>query len=140
MGNRMILIPSSNVGADQSFYRLIHRTFTKLQILLPGETAAPNTPSGKTGTPLAQSANVPFDVIVNSVDANWNVVSGSTDAIAFTSTSGDFYVVSDPTQPSLSGGTVTASVMFISGGSATITASDATDNTKTSNTSPTITF
>jgi copper(I)-binding protein len=111
-----------------------------LQILLPGETAAPNTPSGKTGTPLAQSANVPFDVIVNSVDANWNVVSGSTDQIAFTSTSGDFYMVSDPEQPSLSGGTVTATVEFISGGSATITANDATDGSKTANTSPTITF
>src|SRR5260221_14599909 len=30
--------------------------FTKLQLLVPGETAAPVTPSGKTGTPTARTA------------------------------------------------------------------------------------
>jgi hypothetical protein len=136
-----VLVPNSSLPAGpNAFFALVKRTFTKLQILLPGETAAPNTPSGKTGTPIAQSAGVAFDVIVNAVDANWNVVNVSNDQIAFTSTSGDFLVVSTPTQPSLSGGTVTASVDFLSGGSATITASDATDNTKTSDTSPTVTY
>src|SRR5258708_6076430 len=49
---------------------------TKLQILLPGEVAAPGTGTGKTGAaPTAQAAGVAFNVTVNSVDANWNVVS-----------------------------------------------------------------
>src|ERR1041384_3892969 len=34
-------------------------SYTRIQILLPGETAAPGTPSGKTGTPRAQTAGVP---------------------------------------------------------------------------------
>ena len=136
-----VLVPNSSLPAGpNAFFALVKRTFTKLQILLPGETAAPNTPSGKTGTPLAQSAGVPFDVIVNAVDANWNVVNVSNDQIAFTST-GDFLVVSTQTQPSLSGGTVTATVEFMTGsGSATITASDATDNTKTADTSSSISY
>src|SRR6185503_14829710 len=48
---------------------------TKLQVLLPGETAAPGTPTGKTGTPLAQTAGTAIanGIVVNAVDANWNL-------------------------------------------------------------------
>ena len=49
--------------------------FAKLQVLVPGETAAPGSATGKTGTPTAQTAGTPFNVTVNAVDANWNVVS-----------------------------------------------------------------
>ncbi len=49
-------------------------TATKLQILLPGETAAPGTSTGKTGTPYAWVAGVSSKVIVNVVDSNWNIV------------------------------------------------------------------
>src|SRR5207245_2770818 len=48
--------------------------FTKLQLLAPGETAAPGTGSGKTGTPTAQTAGTAFNVTVNAVDANWNLI------------------------------------------------------------------
>src|SRR5688500_19471015 len=43
----------------------------KLQILLPGETAAPGTVTGKTGTPTPFIAGLSTRVIVNVVDANW---------------------------------------------------------------------
>src|SRR5439155_14030987 len=49
--------------------------FVKLQLLLPGETAAPGTGAGKTGLPAAQTAGGSYSVTVNAVDANWNVVS-----------------------------------------------------------------
>ncbi len=58
---------------------------TKLQLLLPGETAAPGTTTGKTGTPLTQSAGTPFTVIVNAVDANWNLVAATTTIVHFVS-------------------------------------------------------
>src|SRR5439155_21266217 len=47
--------------------------FVKLQLLVPGETAAAGTAAGKTGTPTAQSAGVAFNVTVNAVDTNWNL-------------------------------------------------------------------
>src|SRR5262249_30285952 len=50
-------------------------TLAKLQVLTPGETAAPGSSSGKTGTPMAQTAGTAFTVTVNSVDANWNLIS-----------------------------------------------------------------
>jgi hypothetical protein len=45
--------------------------FSKLQLLAPGETAAPGSATGKTGTPVAQTAGTSFNVTVNAVDANW---------------------------------------------------------------------
>ena len=48
--------------------------FVKLQVLLPGETAAPGTASGKTGTPTAQTAGTGYSVTVNAVDDNWNLI------------------------------------------------------------------
>ena len=48
--------------------------FVQLQVLLPGEAAAPGQPGGKTGTPHAQVTGVPFPVIVRACDADWNTV------------------------------------------------------------------
>src|SRR5262249_59863664 len=60
-------------------------TFTRLQLLVPGETAAPGTPTGKTGTPNLQTAGTSFTVTVNAVDANWNVVN-TNDVVGISST------------------------------------------------------
>ena len=114
-------------------------TFTKLQLLMPGETAVPGTTSGKTGTPTAQTAGTAFTVTVNGVDTNWNVVPGA---------SGGSYTIhiasSDanatlPANANLASGTQTFSVTFKTAGSATVTASDVDDSTKTPSTSPSTT-
>ena len=44
---------------------------------MPGETAAPGTTNGKTGTPNAQTAGNSFTVTVNAVDANWNLTTNA---------------------------------------------------------------
>src|SRR5205085_11464670 len=59
--------------------------FVKLQLLTPGESATPGTATGKTGTPTAQSAGTAFNVTVNAVDANWNVVTNIVDTVGITS-------------------------------------------------------
>ncbi|MEK7382904.1 MAG: hypothetical protein AAB262_06415, partial [Elusimicrobiota bacterium] len=41
---------------------------TQMQVLLPGETAAPGTPTGKTGSPSAWTAGIATTVVVNAVD------------------------------------------------------------------------
>src|SRR5439155_3181202 len=61
-------------------------SFVKLQLLVPGETAAPGTASGKTGSPTAQTAGVGYSVIVNAVDANWNLVNTATDIVGIGTT------------------------------------------------------
>ncbi len=61
--------------------------FAKLQLLAPGESAAPGTSSGKAGTPAAQTASTTFNVTVNAVDANWNPVTNTSDTVGITSSS-----------------------------------------------------
>ena len=129
-GNKGVgLVPAAGLGNAQ-FYRLIKRPFVKLQVLMPGETAAPNTPSGKTGTPDPQTAGVGFNITVNAVDAVWNRV-GSTDTIAITSSDGSATL---PANAALAGGTATFSVTLGTAGNWTVTATDVTDGTKTANT------
>jgi len=100
------------------------------QVLMPGETAAPNTPSGKTGTPSSQQAGTPFNVRVNACDAYWNVIPSS-DTVTITSSDTGAGL---PANAALVGGTKTFAVTLNTAGSATVTASDVTDNTKTANT------
>ena len=123
-------LPSGNAA----FFRVVQRPFVKLQVLMPGETAAPNTPTGKTGTPDPQTVGTAFNVTVNAVDASWNVV-GSTDEIAITSSDASATL---PANNTLYNGSRTFSVTFNTAGTFTVTATDVTDATKTANTgSPT---
>ena len=55
--------------------------YSRLQVLLPGESAAPGTTTGKTGTPNRQTANVPFTVTVRACDSGWNLVPTTTNAV-----------------------------------------------------------
>jgi len=136
-GARYSLIPSSAIGGTtQNYFRLLQETYTRLQVLLPGETAAPGTASGKTGTPQAQAVGVPFDVTVNAVDERFYVISSVTDMIHITSSDGTATL---PADAALFGGTGTYSVTINAAGAATVTATDASDSTKAPKTSSSVT-
>ena len=109
--------------------------FTRLQILAPGETAAPGTPTGKTGTPGDQTKGTNINVTVNAVDANWNRVNTVTDTVGITSTDG---AATLPPNAALVAGTKIFAVMLNTVGSFTVTATDVTDGSKTANTTPAI--
>ena len=122
-------------SGNSATFTVIAGTFTKLQVLLPGEVAAPLTTTGKTGTPTAQTAGTPFNVVVNAVNANWTVVS-STNTVGLTSTDANATL---PANAALVAGTRTFSVTLKTAGTRTITATDITDSTKTANTSALVT-
>src|SRR5205823_732343 len=107
----------------------------RLQLLVPGETAAPGTVTGKTGSPITQTAGVGYSVIVNAVDANWNLVSTVTDTVGIGST--DPYDIL-PANSSLAAGTKTLSLTNSTAGAWTITAVDSSDGSKAAYTSPAI--
>jgi hypothetical protein len=109
-------------------------TFAKLQLLVPGETAAPGTTTGKTGTPTAQLAGTPFTVTVNAVDANWNLVS-TNDTVKITSSDASATL---PANAALVSGTKSFSLTLHTLGSSTVTASDLTHTGITASTSPPI--
>jgi hypothetical protein len=127
---------NGSIVAGNSDINVIGGVFTKLQILLPGETADPGSETGKTGTPDPQVAGVPFTVRVRAVDGAWNLVSGITDVVRLTSTDLNATMPSDLTMEA--DGEVEFTVTLITGGNRKITASDFTDPSKTANTSPNV--
>ena len=55
--------------------------FTKLQCCCRARPRRPAAVAGKTGSPSAQTAGSGFNVTVNAVDANWNLVNTVTDTV-----------------------------------------------------------
>jgi hypothetical protein len=127
---KLVTIPPAT---PKEFFRLAKRAFTQLQVLLPGETNAPNTLTGKVGTPSPVASGAFVTVTVNAVDSTFHIVS-SLDTVALTSTQ-----VSDimPVDAALVSGTLQTSVQVGDPGDRTFTATDVTDGTKTPGTSST---
>jgi len=98
--------------------------FSKLQVLAPGETAAPGTGTGKNGAPPYYLVGTPFNVTVNAVDAYWNFISTApADTIAILSTDNTATL---PAPAALAAGTQTFSVTFNQRGTLTVTATSGT--------------
>ncbi len=128
-------LPSGNSG----YFRMMKRGFAKLLVLLPGETADPTSPTGKTGTPAAQQVGVPFTVVVNAVSDDWHLITSITDTIHLVSSDpGSFW----PIDAAMSSGTVTFAdpngFTIYNPGTWTLTATDVTDPTKTGTSSPVV--
>src|SRR6185503_20038895 len=109
--------------------------FSKLQLLVPGETAAPGTASGKTGTPSGQAVGISFPVTVNAVDAQWNRINTVSDTVGLSSSD---LTATLPPAAALVSGTTNLMVIFNANGNFTLTATDLTDGSKTANISPAI--
>ena len=102
--------------------------FTKLRMLAPGETAAPGTVNGKSGNPTNQAPDTAFNVTVQAVDDNWNLVNTATDLIGISSS--DIFATL-PTNGLLVAGTKQFSVKLSESGTTnSVTVSDLTDGTK----------
>jgi len=100
--------------------------YTRLQVLLPGESPAPGTSSGKTGTPRAQTAGVSFTITVRACDATWNTVTTATPVIQVLASDAS---ASLPAPATLAAGTRSFTVTLNAGGTFTIFAHDQTDAT-----------
>src|SRR5262249_21901868 len=72
-------------AADSANLSVIAGAATKLQVLIPGETAVPGSSTGRNGNTTAQTAGVPFNVTVNSTDDYWNAAV-STHVVKITTT------------------------------------------------------
>lgn len=103
--------------------------FAKLQLLLPSEAAAPGTASGRTGGSTTILTNVPLTLRVNAVDAYWNPVS-STHTVEISSSG----TATLPADAALVAGTkqFQFTSLVTTGAAITITASDVTDPSKSS--------
>lgn len=141
---RNTLVPSSYLSPHQAYFRLVKRAFSQLLVLLPGETLAPGTATGKSGIPTPQQAGFPFDVLVYAVDAEFYPISGIDHQVTLASAEPSFFWNTFPRTMENGVAFFTAEnfdqVSFGTAGSFTITASDLTDGTKTPGTSSPVTI
>jgi hypothetical protein len=100
--------------------------YSRLQVLLPGETAAPGTGSGKTGTPRAQVTGIPFNITVRACDNTWTLVTTVSNSIQITSSDASATL---PQPAQLQSGTRTFTVTLNAAGNFNFLAHDQTDNT-----------
>jgi len=98
---------------------------SQLQVLAPGEMAAPGTASGKTGSRDSQSVGAAFNVTVKAVDKFFNpVTSAPADNIHITTSDP---ADTEPPDNTLASGSRTFSITPATGGALTVTAEN-TDN------------
>ncbi|HEY3864308.1 MAG TPA: hypothetical protein VGO59_20745 [Verrucomicrobiae bacterium] len=115
-------------GGNMDFFSVVKRNFTNLLVLLPGETNAPNTPTGKIGTPfsyglITNGGVIALTATVIATDAKFYPVSGISDMIQVTDNAGG----SDPTPANLANGTGQYTVYFTTAANGiVITAADTT--------------
>ncbi|SPE59005.1 conserved exported hypothetical protein [Verrucomicrobia bacterium] len=136
--SKSVLVPDTALPSlTSTYFRMFKPVATQLQVLMPGETNAPFTSTGKTGSPAPQSlAAGGFYVTVNACDNNWIIVNNETDTVHITSTD---TLASLPADAALAAGTGQFYVVFGQTGTFTVTASDVTTATVTSGTSsPTV--
>jgi hypothetical protein len=93
---------------------------------MPGETAAPGTPSGKSGSPRPQVAGIAFDVTVRACDSSWNTITSVGNSILITSSDVSATL---PSPAQLVSGQQVFQVTFNAAGSFNVLAHDQTDNT-----------
>jgi hypothetical protein len=129
------LVSTNDLQAGKAAFFAVIQHNNQLQVLWPGETAAPGTATGKTGTPTpvgiaANAGTVTFTV--NAVDSHWNLIPGSSDNVAITSSDSKATL---PANATLSGGTGQFSITFATAGNQTVTATDVTQGSVTPNTS-----
>jgi hypothetical protein len=118
-------------GTNEEFFQLVKRTATQLQVLLPGETNAPNTALGYTGSPDPVSLSVidgMESITVLTVDSKFNPIPGIGDTVSISSSDSAALL---PVATAMVNGSVTFGVsnpfFFQSEGSWTVTATDTTN-------------
>src|SRR5205085_6570173 len=95
---------------------------------------SPRTPTGKTGAPVSEQAGSPFNVTVNAVDANWNLIN-TNDTVGITSSDVNATL---PANAALVSGSKSFSVTLKTGGSATVTSANITHSGIAPSTTPSI--
>jgi hypothetical protein len=122
--NMKALIATADLPSTNAiFFALRKIVATQLQVLMPGETNAPGTVTGKTGTPQPQEVGALFNITVNAVDANWNIADYCSDTIQISSTDAQAILGANA---ALVNGTGAFEVTFETSGSQTVTATDTT--------------
>ncbi|GEM_PF-1044363 len=135
-GQVWTLLSKASLTNPIQYYAQIKRVFNQLQVLWPGQTNAPGTPNGYTGSPAPESVLTGYNglgytpVTINAVDSTFHIVNVSGDTVYLTnSVSGsDPAAIYNPAA-ALNNGTVQIDLVWgtqSSGSGWTVSAGDST--------------
>lgn len=128
--NSQVLLPglSANYPASgKVFFDMIKRFYTQLQVLWPGQTNAPGTVNGFTGTAGPVTNGNVVTVTINACDPAWHIITSSSgDNINVTSGTG---LVGGTGNVTLLNGSATETVIFPSAGAGQTVSAKDTSNT-----------
>jgi hypothetical protein len=129
------LVSTNDLQAGNAAFFAVIQHNNQLQVLWPGETAAPGTPTGKTGTPTPVSISTNGGSVtftVNAVDSKWNLIPTINDTVAIMSSDS---AATLPGSSPLTSGTGQFTITFATTNSQTVTATDVTQGNVAPNTS-----
>ncbi len=131
--DQALLTTAQLPSAGQGYFELVQFTFSALQVLFDGQTNAPGTVLGYTGSPTpivgAEGAGAIANTTINAVDSQFHIVTGIVDIVHLVSSADPN--ATEPLDTALVNGTLTEQVIFSAVGNWTVTASDVSDPTKT---------
>jgi hypothetical protein len=127
--DQQLVLNSQLPSPGQGYFQLIQFHASTLQVLFDGQTNAPNTTLGYTGSPTpitgADEAGAIANVTVNAVDTTFNIDNGIDDVVQVTTSAGAGSI--DPAPTALANGTVTVQEVFQVTGNYTAMAVDNTN-------------
>lgn len=116
-------------------FEVVPGPYTKLQVLLPGETPMGGTYTGKSGLATDQNAGSSFDLRIRAVDSFWNRVPGIANRVELSSS--DIFA-GMPEDTTLNNGELILPVTLYRAGNQTISAHDIDSTTITPHTSSSV--
>jgi hypothetical protein len=127
--SRWILVPKTNLPSPASgYFAVVKRPYSLLQVLFPGETAAPGTPTGKTGTPnpisISGTGGGFVNITVNAVDSDYNLMTSVTNTLAFTSSDTAASLPASGSVALVGGTAASVTIQLQTQGNQTVTATD----------------
>src|SRR5262249_51220912 len=110
---------------------IVGGAFAKVLVLAPGESVAPGTTSGRSGTPTDQSINYAFSCTILACDPWWNPVGGVSDMVHLASNDPLAQIGPDV---AMADGRASIDVRLATGGWQQITVTDVSNGSKTGST------
>ncbi|MCR4296221.1 MAG: hypothetical protein NUW21_11855, partial [Elusimicrobia bacterium] len=119
-----IVTATANFDSAASTLTVVPDALARLQLILPGEAAAPGTAAGKTGGASARVKGIGFPATVRAVDSYWNLISTVSDAVALSITASSAALPAP--QALVAGQRTFTDIVIYTTGSFTLSATDLT--------------
>jgi hypothetical protein len=130
--DQALILATQVADPNKAYFQLVQFHASMLQVLPAGQTNAPGTVLGYTGSPTpisgASGAGADATVTINAVDTTFHIDASVTDIVSLTSSADPD--ATEPLPTALTAGSLNTDVLFTAPGSWTVTATDQSEPTE----------